>query len=159
LRESNGVFLSVFELTQEHLQVAKALLKGGADVNACDKNRRTPLHLVSEQGYLQGVQLLLDSGADVKARDKENMTPLHLALQTGYLKVVRLLLDCGTGPDTRGKDDQPALHLALKNACRYVPYPLLDVHAEINAGKAMADLPSQKAMACLHFFRSWNKNI
>ena len=129
-----------------------------ADANARDKNRRTPLHLVSEQGYLHGVQLLLDCGADVKTRDKDNMTPLHLALQSGHLKVVRLLLNCGTDPDTRGKDDQPALHLALKNACRYVSYPLFD-HAETNPGKVMADLPSQKSTTCLHFFRSWNKNI
>jgi ankyrin repeat protein len=113
------MFPSYFELGRERLQVVETLLKDGADANALDKNGRTPLHLVSEQGCLDGAQLLLGSGADTKSRDKDKMTPLHLALQNGHLEVAKLLSSYPVDTKTLRKDGQTALHLAVQIPRRY----------------------------------------
>jgi ankyrin repeat protein len=107
-------------LGRERLQVVEALLKDGADVNALDKNGRTPLHLVSGHGHLDGAQLLLDSGADTRSRDKDKMTPLHLALKNGHLGVAKLLSNYPVDPNTHGNDGQTALHLAVQIPPGYV---------------------------------------
>ena len=55
------------------------LIDHGANVNAQDDTKSTPLHLASSMGSIETVQLLIEHGADVTARDVRHMTPLHLA--------------------------------------------------------------------------------
>eukprot|EP00752_Nemacystus_decipiens_P010666 g9497.t1 len=51
----------------------RALLEGGANSNACDKNGSTPLHAACKESYLRAVELLLRWGADeTRANDLED---------------------------------------------------------------------------------------
>jgi len=56
-----------------------SLLKRGANVNAVDKNGRTPLMLAAQQREAKIVRLLLSAGADLEAKDREGKTALDLA--------------------------------------------------------------------------------
>lgn len=57
------------------LQAARALVRHGADANATDALRRTPLHRVaSTQGTVDMAKLLLDSGSDAKMPDADGHT-------------------------------------------------------------------------------------
>mgnify|MGYP003319189623 CR=1 FL=1 len=38
--------------TYGHVDVAKVLIQNGADVNAVDKDKETPLHLAAVNGYV-----------------------------------------------------------------------------------------------------------
>ncbi len=63
----------------EDLALVRLLLDKGSEVNAKDKDGKTPLMAAVGQGNLQVVPLLLDKGADVNARDKDAQTALmHL---------------------------------------------------------------------------------
>lgn len=59
------------------------LLKNGANVNALDEYKNTPLHVIGgiQDFYNQYViaDLLLNAGADINAKNMYNMTPLDLA--------------------------------------------------------------------------------
>lgn len=46
------------------------------DVNFCDYDKRTPLHLASSEGHSEIVKLLLQNGAKVK-KDRWGNTPIH----------------------------------------------------------------------------------
>ena len=61
-------------------EVALLLLEHGADANALDIEKRTPLHRVSELGCAGAARVLLEHGADPNARNAKNETPLHLAI-------------------------------------------------------------------------------
>ena len=74
-------------------EVAKLLLKQGANIKATDNEGYAPLHLASINGQTEVVKLLLNQGADIKATDNEKCTALHLACMNGQTKVAKILID------------------------------------------------------------------
>ena len=57
--------------------VAIALIEGGADLDARNKDGTTPLHSASFLCYPDIVQALVDKGADKNARNNSGSTPLE----------------------------------------------------------------------------------
>jgi len=76
----------------------QALLEAGADPNATDDDRDTPLFYATRLGPISVVEALLDRGADPKARNRHNTTPLHGACCYGRLDVFQALIR-RYGPD------------------------------------------------------------
>jgi ankyrin repeat protein len=68
----------------------KLFLTHGADINAKNKDGRTPLHFVAISGDPK-VALLIAQKADVNVRDKDGKTPLELAIDNGSTGVADLL--------------------------------------------------------------------
>jgi ankyrin repeat protein len=65
-------------------QIVRALVRAGADVNACGgATRATALHMAARRGYVEIARALLDSGAAVNVRDRKGDTPLQRAINCG----------------------------------------------------------------------------
>ena len=62
-----------------NIQVVKHNIANGADVNAKDSVRWTPLHHAAFEGYMEVAELLIAKGADVNATADTGATPLGLA--------------------------------------------------------------------------------
>jgi ankyrin repeat protein len=73
-----------------HLDVVKALIVLGADVNAKSYYGDTPLMEAVENNNLEEVRLLLDKGADVTARPN-GRTALTIAQKKGRKEIVEIL--------------------------------------------------------------------
>lgn len=69
-----------------HLEVARFLIKCGADVNCCEKGGWTPLHKAARNGHLDVVRLLLSRGVGVQVRNEDRETPLILASMGGHVE-------------------------------------------------------------------------
>lgn len=80
-----------------HTDVAKLLIENGADVNAANEYRTTPLmYAVGDlDDYPDMVRLLLESGADVNFPDYSNYTALDLAQIGGLEKSIAILRSWG----------------------------------------------------------------
>jgi len=74
-----------------HTDVAKFLIKKGADVNFAQHGGITPLHAASHNGNEELVQILLAHGADPNAKDEKNETPIEKAMQRGHMNCVTIL--------------------------------------------------------------------
>lgn len=138
-------------------QAVRPLLAAGADVNARDREGRTPLlYAASHVQMLEAIQPLLDAGADVNARDRAGVTPLlwYLrfdrkdeanaliargakvglveALLLGRESTARELLAAGADQNARGPYRQTALMIAAEKAYPDVVEALLRDGARVN---------------------------
>jgi hypothetical protein len=74
-----------------HMEVVKALLAGGADVNALDNGKMTPLHYAAVDGLTEIAQFLIDNGANVNARQRSGLTPLQMALMEKHKETAEVI--------------------------------------------------------------------
>ena len=95
-----------------HVELARILLKFGADVMAKDEQGRSPLHYASSKGHAEVAGMLLGGGADVTTKDEEGNSPLHLASTEGHVKVIQVLLDGAADARAQDQQGQSSLHSA-----------------------------------------------
>ena len=100
-------------------QMARALLKRGANRMARDSLQRTPLHDASLEGHLSCCVLLVGqpgrrkmSPAEVDAADVNGFTALHLSASQGSEKICGFLLEAGARLDAETSDGHTPLMIA-----------------------------------------------
>ena len=59
------------------LKTAEACLANGADINAVNSKKETPLYMAAVKGNLQMVKLLIQKGADVNVKNADSKSVLH----------------------------------------------------------------------------------
>ncbi|CAJ1084996.1 dynein heavy chain 12%2C axonemal [Xyrichtys novacula] len=74
------------------------LLDSGANPNACDIKKKTPLALSAQNGHLNVVEVLLEKGAHAWC-ESESGTILFDAAASGNPDIISLLLDYGADPN------------------------------------------------------------
>ena len=137
-----------------NLEVVQKLVEYDADVNAKDREGRTPFYLASEGIYLKDCsvhRLLLELGADVNAQAEDGGTPLHFASFYGArLDVIHLLVERGADINARSMDGSTPLHKALSSyrdtleAVRLLLESGADVKAKDNRGRTALQLAKGK---------------
>jgi ankyrin repeat protein len=115
---------------QGHAEIARVLLKHGADTEARDRSDYSPFEWAAYQGHVEVAQVILEHGADANARDVERRTPLYFASYWGKLAVARMLLSHGADARAQCKYNQTPLHLAEDEE---VAWLLLEHGADANA--------------------------
>ncbi|XP_061128470.1 ankyrin repeat and SOCS box protein 14-like [Syngnathus typhle] len=75
------------------------LLESGANPNACDIRKKTPLALAAQNGHLNVMEHLLQKGANVECQS-ESGSILFDAAASGNPDVISLLLDHGADPNS-----------------------------------------------------------
>jgi ankyrin repeat protein len=106
-------------------EVARILIKYGADPNMKNDKGKTPLHLLLEQEYrghvdindvLVVVRLLVESGADVNALDEGNTTPLYLASNHHNPELAQIIFN---HINVEKDCHRALLHLTLEGKCNF----------------------------------------
>ena len=75
-----------------YLEIARTLIKAGADVNGKDSYGNTALMYCALYGNTELANVLLKSGADVNAKSSKDTTALMAAAESGRLAIVRMLI-------------------------------------------------------------------
>jgi ankyrin repeat protein len=78
-----------------HLEIVKYLLAQGANVEAKDKQGRTPLIWAAMRGQLEVVKALLEAGADINKTSMFGATPLEYAGKYNHQQVIDFLKSKG----------------------------------------------------------------
>jgi ankyrin repeat protein len=118
----------------------RRLCKYGGNVNASNRENRTPLHIASSEGRIENATLLIAAKADVNARDGRGATCLHDAVLNHQDAICELLLEHGA---TLGESFDQALHLntaAMSNDTVHLTR-LLRFRCSINAQDALGRSP------------------
>lgn len=109
---------------------AKALLAGGADVDALNSGKKTPLHKAAAPldavpidwtfpPIHRVISLLIEHGANLDAQDNKGRTPLHLAAYGGFADAAEHLMALGADTAIRNKRGKTPLEVARLD-CLYL---------------------------------------
>jgi ankyrin repeat protein len=74
-----------------HADAVRALLDGGADIDAAGRNGGTALHFAAGAGSLEVVRILLEAGARLDCLDAEDATAIDWAFE--HAEVVQLITE------------------------------------------------------------------
>ena len=114
-----------------NLATMKLLLEHGADGNAGNKRKSTPLFWALHDE--SKVRLLLDHGSSVNARTTDGRTPAYQAASmANAVPVLRLLLDKGADPNAKTLTGMTPLMAAARENISAVRL-LIDRKADVNA--------------------------
>ena len=93
----------MYAAKQGHVEVARALLDGGANKNWQDgvTSEKTALMHASARGHIEMVRLLLEAGVKMNLKDAEGKTALMHAAGNGQGEIVHLLLEAGADRNLR----------------------------------------------------------
>jgi ankyrin repeat protein len=137
--------ISALRSAAQDVETLRALLDGGADVNAASRGGLTALWQAVRAKAAPSVQLLLERGA--KADIPGGMldeTPLMAAASAGSTELVRMLLRAGADPAVRRQSDgTTALWQAAEQGHGEAVRALAEAGADVNA----ADAQEQTALA------------
>ncbi|KAF1772521.1 Ankyrin repeat-containing domain [Phytophthora cactorum] len=131
--------------SEGNLEVMRRLREEhGADVNAADYDKRTPLHIAVSDEQLEMVDYLLQCGANAEALDRWGRSPidcagntekvkrswlsgmevnvtdelgrtsLHVAVENGQLGVIELLLSAGVNTNVVDSEGRSPISIALE---------------------------------------------
>jgi len=80
-------------LAAGHNQIARTLIKHGADVNAKGDQDVTPLHTAAARGNIEAATFLLEHGADTNATTTDGKKPITYAGERNHEEMVDFLKD------------------------------------------------------------------
>jgi ankyrin repeat protein len=127
-------------------EMAKLLIKNGANLNTISKECGTPLQLAITMERHAIAELLIKNGANLESCDADQNTPLHLAAKKGNYAVVELLVNCNANLHAQNKDLQTPLHLALKMRCHAIAELLIKNGANLKLCDADQNTPLHLAV-------------
>lgn len=113
------------------IEVAKALIAAGADVNARTPKGKNVLYYVGDKPKL--ARVLLAAGADVNARSNSQETPLHTMLSPSEEEVFEVLIEAGADIRARDNAGRTPLHNAFCCSSEKSRSRLIALGADVNA--------------------------
>lgn len=108
----NGQPLLTVAVLNGHVAIVETLLKGGALVDAVDRDSYTALIRAAERGDVDVVDVLLKRNAKPNAQTRQGVTALMVAARLGNAEIVRLLLEKKAPPNTADFTGRTALAYA-----------------------------------------------
>ena len=102
-REDDGATPLAWAAVRCNLEIARMLLKAGADPNLRNEQGIGPLYLAITNGSQAMVQLLLAKGADANVAREDGETPLMTAARLGQIDVMKALLKHGADMNAKEK--------------------------------------------------------
>ena len=129
-----------------NMDVLKALLEQGEDINVKNESHRTPLNLAAAKGNANVVRLLTERGAEVDSCDKRGWTPLHTASRFGHLEVSRVLIDRGANVNARQESSCTPLYLSACHGHVEIVKLLLERDADQHALNDKGETPYQVSL-------------
>jgi ankyrin repeat protein len=127
------------------VETADLLLGAGADANAANDFRMTPLSQACTNGSAEFVRLLLKSGANPNTAIATGETPLMTCARSGNADAVRLLIVFGAAVDAKEPaQNQTALMWAAAERHANVVKALIEARADLKAA-------TKQGFTAIHF--------
>jgi len=115
------------------LEVLRALLADGADVDAPQPDGATALHWAAHWDDLPTANALIEAGGAARLANDYGVTPLFLAASNGSAAMLDVLLGAGADPDAAMPSGETALMAAVRSGSLASVERLIAHRADANA--------------------------
>lgn len=140
--DADGTTALHWAVRADDVDLARALLRAGAEARVANRYGVTPLALAAVNGNADMVKLLLRAGADPNAASGEGETVLMTAARTGRPEPLTLLLEHGADPNAAERAfGETALMWAAGHGHAEAIRVLVAGGANADARSATIDLP------------------
>lgn len=122
-------------------ELVKYLIKQGANVNALNADKQTPLHIASFGRCIDCAKALVEGGADLNVQDKFGKTPLHYAIKRERKDIATYLISQKADLFLKDETGKTAVHLAA--ICGYcdVLDKLIEKGGDVKAKDNLGNTP------------------
>ncbi len=121
--------------------IVELLIKKGANVNAVNSYKQTPLHYAFYKKSKEMAALLLDNGAHINCRNVWGNTPFYRAVRSGYMEGIQFLIQRGADINLPSASGKSPLHAAVGRADVTIVDLLLKHGADINSRDTWKQTP------------------
>jgi ankyrin repeat protein len=112
----------------------ESYIKAGADVNAEDESKETPLKLTIERNNIDSVRLLINAGANVNYIDIYDRHLLFYACRINInIEIIQLFINAGANVNAHTITRYSILHFASFNGFSDIVELLINEGADVNA--------------------------
>ncbi|MEM9158051.1 MAG: ankyrin repeat domain-containing protein [Verrucomicrobiota bacterium] len=112
IRDNEGSTLLTIAAQNRHIEIAKDLIRRGAEVNSANRRGYTPLSYATYNGDVFMTLLLIQCGADTEANLGGGLTAYLLARMFHQERVATILLASGADPNAKTDQGDTATTLA-----------------------------------------------
>jgi ankyrin repeat protein len=135
LRASSGSTAFYTACENGNVNVAKKLIKLGADINISNMFNGSPLMIAIKNGHESIVDLLLELGAKLENVDELHETALFVAVRAGNLSIIDKLLKAGSDAGHINNSDNNVIQVATALNLSDV-VELLTKHSKVKSGSS-----------------------
>lgn len=95
--------------------VTRARQNSSFDLNTCDLDQHTALHIAIQSRHLDVLNVLIDAGVNLNAIDRLERTPLHWTCLYDNIEAAERLLDAGAKVHLEDHFEETALDISFSN--------------------------------------------
>ncbi|XP_065079048.1 uncharacterized protein LOC135702019 [Ochlerotatus camptorhynchus] len=117
---------------RDEYEIARELIRHGADINAKNRSGTTPLHLAVTKGNVRFVRMLLDNKCSVDELNYHGETSLIKSVVCNNLDIVKTLLNNGASVERLRNSEPPVLLYLVQENYEDILDHLLE-HYQFNA--------------------------
>ena len=141
----------VLAVSENHLTMARQLIKLGADVNYDSSNGVRPVVIATCKQHFEMVALLVYSGANINTPVNTGARALHFAARLG-MPILSMVLQKGGDVHARTNQKNTALHYAVETLRIDNVRALLDAGSDVNAANDIGRTPLLLACYCHNYY-------
>jgi len=125
----------------ESISIINYLVGYGVNINKCNYEGLSPLHLACIHNNESLVEYLVELGANVNIKDNHNETPLIKACQTPNESLIKYLVEYGADVNAKDISDETPLIKLCKTANKPIIKYLVEHGADVNAKNISGETP------------------
>jgi ankyrin repeat protein len=145
LRRATPLHIASSKSTPEYMTIAKHLIEMGANINAVDDKKETPIFLAVKINNVALVKLLLEKGANIDIQNDTQHSIMHYAAENPDpgAEILKLLIrySHNDAVNSINETEQTPLHLAAEAGNKYAAKLLVENGADKDAVDNNGDTP------------------